>query len=354
MNSFASIYIPRMSIGWTEEAIKGFMSDIRIGSVSHVDFTPINKKPGFGENVDSVVKSAFIHFSNPIIGADDKYHFRSNNYLINSFWVTIENGQSYKLNVPIGGYWICLKNKNPVQRTMMNIHQVVENGRYLENLITEQAEEIKKLKDTVDGLHHTVYQLLGGLYCQHSQGGILNLHLKTIGLGSGDGRTSDDDTHPSGIWPTTRQGDENSQRIEKLEHFISNINNVKKERIAKNMYDEYESFQRAAENIERRMNELPDSQSYDIREELRNQAKIIHTEKIILNNRFTELFGCSINYYKDKLINNEKQDEALYDRKHSVQYSNELSDAEIEEIELFFQEEEERKQGRRDIIEERW
>lgn len=294
MNSFASIYVPRMSTAWTEDAIKGFMADKRIGNVSHVDFTPINKKPGFGENVDSVVKSAFIHFSNPILGPDNKYHYKSNYYLINSFWVTIENDQSYKLNLPIGGYWICLKNKNPVQRTMMNIHQVVENGRYLENLITEQAEEIKKLKETVDGLHHTVYQLLGGLYCQHSQGGILNLHLKTIGLGSGDGRTSDDDTHPSGIWPTTRQGDENSQRIKKLEHFI---------------------------------------------------------EHHILPEAITRF--CD---YKDNDVSSQ-QDDNLYNRKRCVICDIDRIEYDVEEYERFLkdeEEEEERKQGRRDIIEERW
>jgi len=109
----------------------------------------------------------------------------------------------------------------------MNIHQVVENGRYLENLITEQGKELKNLKDTVeeqkkiiDGLHTTVYQLLGGLYCQRTQEGILDSHLKTIGFGSG-GYNVKDDTHPSGIWPTTRQGDQNAERITRLEHFIS-------------------------------------------------------------------------------------------------------------------------------------
>jgi hypothetical protein len=32
--------------------------------------------------------------------------------------------------------------------------------------------------------------------------------------------TTEHDTHPSGIWPTTRQGDENRERIEKLENAL--------------------------------------------------------------------------------------------------------------------------------------
>lgn len=216
MSSFASIYIPRMCFSWTEEEIREDMACRNIGNVSYVDFTPINKKPGFGEDVDKVVKSAFIHF-----------HFIFIENLNQEFWNKIESGQPYKLQVTTREYWICLKNKNPIQRSLMNIHQVVENGRYLENLITEQGKELKNLKETVeeqkkiiDGLHMTVYQLLGGLYCQRTQGGILNEHLKTIGFGSG-GYNVKDDTHPERIWPTTRQGDKNAERIARLEHLIS-------------------------------------------------------------------------------------------------------------------------------------
>lgn len=201
-----------------------------IGIVSYVDFTPINKRPGFGEDVDSVVKSAFVHFSDPYyaeIGGSYGYHFRYRTTNRNTdFWDKINSDQSYKLQLESREYWICLKNKKPVQRTLMNIHQVVENGRYLENLITEQGEEIKNLKETIEkqreiisGLHNAVYQLLGGLYCQRTQGGILNAQLETIGFGS-DGY-NEDDTHPSGIWPTTRQGDQHEKRLGKIEDFLT-------------------------------------------------------------------------------------------------------------------------------------
>ncbi len=213
MNSIKSIYVPRMSTRWTEEAVMEKMARYGFGKVSNVDFTPINKKPGFGENVDLVVKSAFIHFE-----------FINSIYTL---WDTLENNGSYKFQVDTNEYWILLKNKNPIQRTLMNIHQVVENGRHLESLITEQANEIKNLKETIDeltekiyGVHNIVYQLIGGLFCQANQKGIIKCHLKELGIGNYEDVTTEHDTHPFGIWPTTRQGDENSRRIENLEHFI--------------------------------------------------------------------------------------------------------------------------------------
>ena len=223
MNVNASLYIPRMSTRWTETTIRELMADGYIGTVAYVDFTPINKKPGFGENVDSVVKSAFVHFSEPVLRSDGNYYFDSRVCdSCKSFWSAIQRGEPINLHVSSKEYWICLKNKNPIQRTLMNIHQVVENGRYIENLVTAQAEEIKNLKETIerqektiDGLQKVVYQLIGGLYCQRTQSDIIHLYLDVL-----YGREPSDKPVKSSIWPTTRQGDENRDRIEKLEHFI--------------------------------------------------------------------------------------------------------------------------------------
>ena len=54
MNSITSIYIPRMSAFYTEEAVINIMFNLRVGIVKRVDFIPINKKPGFVEKVDDV------------------------------------------------------------------------------------------------------------------------------------------------------------------------------------------------------------------------------------------------------------------------------------------------------------
>jgi hypothetical protein len=234
MNSIASIYVPRMSASWTEDEVKFIMSSYKLGIVTYVDFVPVNKKPGFVENIDKNIKSAFIHFSDPVLTNCGAYYISGElpprikmDMPTMTFWSKIGLGESYKLYVSKDEYWICLKNKNPIQRTLMNIHQVVENGRHLENLMTEQDEEIKKLKDTIreltkklDGVHLAIDKLLRGLYCQRTQPYALNEHLDIIGFGNDDTLIPIDDTHPSGIWPTTRQGDENSKKIEELEKIV--------------------------------------------------------------------------------------------------------------------------------------
>lgn len=228
MNSPVSIYIPRISTIWTENLIRSIMKNNGLGTVTRVDFTPINKKPGFSEKYESGLMSAFVHFMDPVLCADGKYYW-INEQPLGTFWTTISNEQSYKLKINKDEYWICLKNKNPVKHTLMNIHQVVENGRHLENLVTMQAEEIKNLKDTIaelntkhEGIHQVVYQLIGGLFCQTTQSGIIDIHLKRLGFDI-EHPTIEHDTHHSGYYPTTRQGDINRARIEYLEEKIKSL-----------------------------------------------------------------------------------------------------------------------------------
>lgn len=217
-----SIYIPRISRHYNAQSIERHMKEHGIGIVSYVDFTPINKKPGFDEKVDADIRSAFVHFENPCESL-----FYMGNHV---FWETIATGQPYKLQVSRHEYWICLKNKNPIQRTMMNIHQVVENGRHLEGLveaqaktIQEQAERIEVLERKLEGTHNVVYQLIGGLFHQRDQDDILstyldNLFCRKIGQYSGN-------LSKWGIWPTTRQGDECEKKIADLEEKFTNLEN---------------------------------------------------------------------------------------------------------------------------------
>jgi len=150
MSVYSSIYIPRMSIDHNIDSIRKVMEHYRIGTISHIDFTPINKQPGFTENVNQVVMSAFVHFSDPLFCSDLIYRFQNINHNGNSdFWDVIATGQPCKFQVSEKEYWLCLKNKNPVQRTMMNIHQVVENARHLEKLIEEQAKKIEMLEKLI-------------------------------------------------------------------------------------------------------------------------------------------------------------------------------------------------------------
>lgn len=231
-----------MSIDHTEESVAYYMSQYGIGHVIYVDFTPINKRPGFGENVDQVVKSAFVHFSDPYLGSDNMYHFQDTSSLrisvlpntvtfwnSTALWNCISSGKSYRLKISQNEYWICLRNNKPVQRTMMNIHQVVENGRHLEGLIEaqaktiqEQTDKIKELERKLEGTHEVLYQLIGGLYCPQSQQGIQILHQRVLkGITNPQTAPLPEDTHKWGFKPTTRQGDDCERRIDRLEKFIT-------------------------------------------------------------------------------------------------------------------------------------
>ena len=153
MTSVTSIYIPRISTVWDEASIKKIMAKYFIGIVSYVDFAPINPKPGFKENHNVLFRSAFVHFSESQL--THRYSY-AGNYNFTWFWNIIYAEKAYKLKVSESEYWICLKNKKPIQRSMMNIHQVVENYRHLEHIVTAQADEIKSLKETIARLEKKV------------------------------------------------------------------------------------------------------------------------------------------------------------------------------------------------------
>jgi hypothetical protein len=207
-----------------------------IGFVRRVDFCPIDKKPGFVENTDSPVKSAFIHF----------HCFNARTQISADIQAALARGESYRLNVNglnlTNGYWILLKAKNPVQDTMMNNHQIVDNCRYLEKLIENKDKQIEKITNNCIGLvdvmnkqHDKIANLelkinsmstiirhfIGGLYCHKSQQGCLEYNYQLLDSNGYDQETLPRDTHEWGNWPTTRQGDSNEKRIERIEEKLN-------------------------------------------------------------------------------------------------------------------------------------
>jgi len=226
MNASVSIYIPQISASWTEEQIKNVFTSYGVGTVSYIDFVPLHQKRGFYEENRSILVSAFVHFIPQSINRKCR---------LTGFWETIESEKPYKLHVCYDvEYWICLKNKNPVKRTRMNIHQVVDNGLYLQNLVLEQAELIEKqairieeLEKKVEGTHQVVYQLVGGLFNQSSQSSILEYHLEN--LFSTPHKVRAKDSSKWRMWPTTHQGDECEKKIAELEERLKALHEEKKE-----------------------------------------------------------------------------------------------------------------------------
>jgi hypothetical protein len=206
LSNITSFYIPRVEQSITEEYIVATFQNTYIGYVDRVDFTQIGTKPGFREPApDARFKTAYVHFHS-FMDSDLSLQIRSQ----------LEEGKEeggYKFYINNRSYWILLKNRRPVQQTLMNINQVVDNARVLEDKMAEQATQMEYVRSTV-------YQLVGGLFNQRTQTAIGNLHIGALYDGPVGQHSIDTDTSKWGIWPTTRQGDENSAKIEVLEEKV--------------------------------------------------------------------------------------------------------------------------------------
>ena len=209
-NQQISFYIPRMSGKYDKKQVKAIFKYLNIGKVKRVDFTPINKKPGFIEIYDTQNKSAFVHME----------LLYPNDLTERIFQIVFLQTSGYKIYPENNNiYWLLLKNTYPIQDTLMNKHQIVENCRYLESVVQQQADTIKNLEEKVLGIQSVVYQLVGGLYCPNTQVGSYQvnsnvlfrteplLQIKNIPLNTSKWETS----------PTTRQGDSNENKINSLE-----------------------------------------------------------------------------------------------------------------------------------------
>jgi len=99
--------------------------------------------------------------------------------------------------------------------------------------MAEQTTNIDELKLSIKGLHDTVYQLIGGLFNQSSQGDVIDMHYAT--LHSKD-PVIECKVNRASIWPTTRQGDALELRMNAMElrlHYLEQENMQQKARIQK-------------------------------------------------------------------------------------------------------------------------
>jgi hypothetical protein len=149
---------------WNEKTIVEVMERFSIGLVSRVDFTSVNIAPGFSENLDDNWVSAFVHFDFPYIMKDKRYAIYASDMCNNEFWDMVEQDKPYRLQVSRHEYWICLKNRDPVTRTRMNIHQVVDNCRYLESVVMKQRHQISRLEQMVLSQDKTLRTIMANLF----------------------------------------------------------------------------------------------------------------------------------------------------------------------------------------------
>jgi hypothetical protein len=203
--SAATIYIPRILSINTEFDVANIFDNFEIGCVSRVDFTAIGKKPGFKEEEESNMRAAFVHI---------EYFYNSK--LAVEIQEALEQEKEYRLYISDFNYWMLLKTKTPVKATNMNIHQIVDNCRYLEGIVEKQQKQIEDLTKLLSNIQGEVYQLIGGLYNQTTQAGSIEIHVAHLYNDKIDVENGKVNTSNWSIWPTTRQGDYLEKQVEKI------------------------------------------------------------------------------------------------------------------------------------------
>jgi len=140
-----SFYIPRMYANYTVEDVIHMFRLMYIGDVRRVDFIQLETT-----NQSNNYQSAFVHmecfYYSYVAGVIEETVFAHDDH--------------YKLWVGNNEYWWLMKNINPVVDTNLNIHQVVENARILENRVLEQENKIKQQSEQIDRLQKIVDQFV--------------------------------------------------------------------------------------------------------------------------------------------------------------------------------------------------
>jgi hypothetical protein len=149
MDALSCIYIPRISTLVQSDVIARELENRGIGHVSRVDFAPITKRPGFGKDVDFVVRSAFVHFKDCFV-----------NELTAEIAQRFKNSEGYRFYPEFcpppyfkREYWLLLKAVNPIPETTMTSAQIVNNCHLLEVRVEEQAQTIRQLQETLDRVY---------------------------------------------------------------------------------------------------------------------------------------------------------------------------------------------------------
>jgi len=136
MTTNYSFYVPRIHDSCSEEQVRLQFRLQGVGIVKRVDFNTI-----LGTNF----KKAFVHMESVF----DTDHARA---IIDTVF---EQAQPYRIYPDITNasiYWILLRNARPVPETTLNVHQLAENHRILEQLVFQQQQQIEQLQMTLNHL----------------------------------------------------------------------------------------------------------------------------------------------------------------------------------------------------------
>ena len=95
----------------------------------------------------------------------------------------------------------------------------------LETIQKENSELRKKIEthdDDLKRLRGVLYQLIGGIFNQKTQRYVMSSYIDDLFGTSSSEQEAEAETEET-QWPTTRQGDNNEERIRKLEETIQKL-----------------------------------------------------------------------------------------------------------------------------------
>jgi FtsZ-binding cell division protein ZapB len=126
-----SIYIPRVSGNFGQETMSSLFYQYSLGMVKRIDFVKVE---------NSSFQSAFVHF----------HYLMDTDFAKKVKDVLEKENGSYRLQIYEGGeYWILLKNKKPIEDSVLNIHQVTDMMQKMEKQLQEQADMILLLQEEI-------------------------------------------------------------------------------------------------------------------------------------------------------------------------------------------------------------
>jgi hypothetical protein len=135
-NHIFSIYIPVVSCELNELTISIELGGY--GIIDRIDFIPAKKN-----NKNNM--SAFVYFTFLVQNEITKRNLKEEIFYRESNRLTSYKHFLQKYGNPTD-YWIILRNKKPIENTILNIHQIVAQLQNLENIIAEQKDRIDQLQ----------------------------------------------------------------------------------------------------------------------------------------------------------------------------------------------------------------
>jgi hypothetical protein len=211
----ASVRIPRMSASVSESFIVNYFNEF-LGHVSRVFFGPDFGMANCEMCDEGERKSAVVCF--------DSVHSHKA-----VFFEMLANGKSITLDLleEYGEHWVVSKyDVAPAAASTdaVKVSLIDERCSFLEKKVAD-------LEEKLEGARNVIYQLLGGLFHQERQSGILDLHMDVLyperrrqdadADAAGDIPDVDDDE--ANGFPTTRQGDALERRIFELEKRLASM-----------------------------------------------------------------------------------------------------------------------------------